>query len=113
MADLEPVMNFDRIRLLSELLKNLDGAHFEFYVVSAGPQEIVESADALSILVPVMEDILGWDVFRIRNLFEKSGFILQEWEKVQTDTLSIVNASEGRRQSLTELNRQELEDEDE
>ena len=54
----------------------------------------VLSEDALSILVPIMEDILGWDVFRIRNLFEKRGFILQEWEKVQTDTLSIVNASE-------------------
>ncbi len=27
--------------------------------------------------------------------FEKQGFILQEWEKVQTDTLSIVNASVG------------------
>jgi hypothetical protein len=40
---------------------------------------------------------VAWDVFRIRDLFEKRGFILQEWEKVQTDTLSIVNASEGRR----------------
>jgi hypothetical protein len=48
-------------------------------------------------LVPIMEDILGWDVFRIRDLFERRGFILQEWEKAQTDTLSIVNASEGRR----------------
>ena len=47
-----------------------------------------------------MEDILGWDVFRIRDLFEKRGFILQEWEKVQTDTLSIVHASEGRNRSL-------------
>jgi len=42
------------------------------------------------------EHILGWDAIRIRNVFEKRGFILREWEKVQTDTLNIVNASEGR-----------------
>jgi HAD superfamily phosphoserine phosphatase-like hydrolase len=193
------------IRLLSELLKDLDGAHFEFYVVSAGPQEIVESAlegivppehiyasqltfdeegrvngvsclragygkvaildylrnqapvghnhlvyvgdgssdvhvmlhvnrldgltiavsenryltqiakrtvlseDALSILVPIMEDILGWDVLQIRNLFEKRGFVLQEWEKMQTDTLSIVDASERRRQDVPEIAQQKRE----
>jgi HAD superfamily phosphoserine phosphatase-like hydrolase len=177
------------IRLLSELLEDIGGAHFSYYVVSAGPQEIVESAlegivppenifaseltfdeegrvsgvaclragygkvaildhlreqapvghnhlvyvgdgssdvhvmlhvnrldgltiavsenryltqiakrtvlsdDALSILVPIMEDILNWDAFQIRSFFEKQGYILQEWEKVQTDTLSIVKAS--------------------
>jgi HAD superfamily phosphoserine phosphatase-like hydrolase len=179
------------IQRLSRLLQDVGGSRFEFYVVSAGPQEIVESAlegivapdhiyasqltfdgegkvngiaclragygkvaildqlrgqapvghnhlvyvgdgssdvhvmlhvnrldgltiavsenryltqiakrtvlseDALSILVPIMEEILDWDAFRIRTFFEKQGFILQEWEKVQTDTLSIVNASEG------------------
>jgi HAD superfamily phosphoserine phosphatase-like hydrolase len=179
------------IQLLSRLLKDIGGSRFEFYVVSAGPQEIVESAlegivpadhifasrlmfdeqgkirgvaclragygkvaildhlrgqapvghnhlvyvgdgssdvhvmlhvnrldgltiavsenrylmqiakrtvlseDALSVLVPVMEEILHWDAFRIRMFFEKQGFILQEWEKVQTDTLSIVHAGAG------------------
>ncbi len=181
----------NNIRLLSQLLENIGGAHFSYYVVSAGPQEIVESAlegivpaehifaseltfdeegkvagvaclragygkvaildhlreqapvghnhlvyvgdgssdvhvmlhvnrldgltiavsenryltqiakrtvlseDALSILVPIMENILNWDAFQIRSFFEKHGFILQEWEKVQTDTLSIVKATEG------------------
>jgi HAD superfamily phosphoserine phosphatase-like hydrolase len=179
----------NNIRLLSELLEDIGGAHFSYYVVSAGPQEIVESAlegivppenifaseltfdeegrvsgvaclragygkvaildhlreqapvghnhlvyvgdgssdvhvmlhvnrldgltiavsenryltqiakrtvlsdDALSILVPIMEDILNWDAFQIRSFFEKQGYILQGWEKVQTDTLSIVKAS--------------------
>jgi HAD superfamily phosphoserine phosphatase-like hydrolase len=32
------------IRLLSELLANLDGRRFEFYVVSAAPRELVQSA---------------------------------------------------------------------
>src|SRR5260370_25051164 len=33
----------NNIRLLSQLLENIGGAHFSYYVVSAGPQEIVES----------------------------------------------------------------------
>src|SRR5258707_914971 len=32
------------IALLSHLLKDLDGHHFSFYVVSAAPQEVIESA---------------------------------------------------------------------
>lgn len=178
------------IQLLSTLLENIDGCHFSFYVVSAAPQEIVESAlegivpaehifasqlafdkeervagveclragygkvtildelreqarvghnhlvyvgdgssdvhvmlhvnrldgltiavsenrylaqiakrsvlsdDALSILVPITEEILGWNTYQIRALFERHGFILREWEKVQTDTLSIVSAAQ-------------------
>jgi hypothetical protein len=54
----------------------------------------VLSEDALSILVPIMENILGWDAVRIRSFFEKQGYILQEWEKVQTDTQSIVQTAE-------------------
>lgn len=176
------------IQLLSRLLENIDGCHFSFYVVSAAPQEIVESAmegilppdhifasqlefdpdgritgisslragygkvaildslrekarvghnhlvyvgdgssdvhvmlhvnrldgmtiavsenrylaqiakrsvlsdDALSILVPITEEILGWNTYRIRGFFEQQGFILREWEKVQTDTVRIVSA---------------------
>jgi HAD superfamily phosphoserine phosphatase-like hydrolase len=176
------------IQLLSNLLEDIGGCHFSFYVVSAAPQEIVESAleglvpadhiyasqlafngdgrivgtsslragygkvvildelraqapigrnhlvyvgdgssdvhvmlhvnrlegltiavsenrylaqiakrsvlseDSLSILVPIMEEILGWNTVQIRAFFEKHGFILREWEKVQTDTLSIVSA---------------------
>ncbi len=177
------------IQLLSRLLENIGGCRFSFYVVSAAPQEIVESAlegivpadhifasqlafdkeervvgvsclragygkvaildhlreqapvghnhlvyvgdgssdvhvmlhvnrldgltiavsenrylaqiakrsvlseDALSILVPITEEILGWSVQQIRAFFEQHGFILREWEKVQTDTLSIVSAA--------------------
>ena len=47
------------------------------------------SDDALSVLVPILEDILGWDGSRIRALFEAHGFMLQEWDKVRTDTLTI------------------------
>jgi HAD superfamily phosphoserine phosphatase-like hydrolase len=49
----------------------------------------VLSDDALSVLVPVLEDIVGWDSVRIRSLFESHGFLIQEWDKVRTDWLTI------------------------
>lgn len=173
------------IRLLAQLLHNIEGCHFAYYVVSAGPQEIVESAleglvapehifasqltynaegavigveclragygkvtildqlrsqapishhhivyvgdgssdvhvmlhvnrldgltiavsenkrltqiakrtvlsdDALSVLIPIFEEILDWHPSKVRAFFEEKGFVLQDWEKVQTDTISI------------------------
>ena len=48
------------------------------------------SDDALSVLVPVLEDIAGWrDPVRIRALFERHGLQIQEWDKVRTDFLTI------------------------
>lgn len=49
----------------------------------------VLSDNALSVLVPILEDIAGWDSSRIRELFEARGFVLQEWDKIRTDTLTI------------------------
>ena len=51
------------------------------------------SDNALSILIPIMEDVLGWNPSRIRQYMEQQGFNLQEWEKVQTDTVTIVEAT--------------------
>ena len=47
------------------------------------------SDDALSVLIPILEEILGWDSTRIRTLFESHGLLLQEWDKVRTDSLRI------------------------
>ena len=47
------------------------------------------SDDALSVLVPILEEIAGWDSIRIRTLFEAHGLMLQEWDKVRTDSLTI------------------------
>ena len=174
------------IALLSQLLKDLDGHHFSFYVVSAAPQEVIESAlegivepdhifgtrfrydsesgeiesivrlpagygkvavvdelraslpigydslvyvgdgssdlhvmlhvnrldgltiavsenryitqvasrtilsdDALSVLVPILEDVLGWESAKIRLFFESHGFALREWDKIRTDTITL------------------------
>jgi 2-hydroxy-3-keto-5-methylthiopentenyl-1-phosphate phosphatase len=174
------------IGLLASLLKDIDGHQFEFYVVSAAPQEVIESAlegmvspdhihgtrfryhpesgeiqsivqlpagygkvavvdelrsarpiaydrlvyvgdgssdlhvmlhvnrldgftiavsenryinqvacrtvlsdDALSVLVPILEDLLGWNSVKVRAFFESQGFALTEWDKVRTDTITL------------------------
>lgn len=175
----------DNIQMLSQMLKGLNGYHFEFYVISAAPQEVIVSAldgivpaeniygtqfryaangeiesilclragygkvavveelrakmsvshdslvyvgdgssdvhvmlhvnrldgltiavsenkyitpiarrtilsdNALSVLIPLLEDIMGWDSMKIRALFHSYGFVLQEWDKVRTDSLTI------------------------
>jgi len=55
----------------------------------------VLSDDALSVLVPVLEAIVGWDSARIRALFDTRGFVLRDWAKVQTDSLTITLAAPG------------------
>src|SRR5438477_412316 len=50
----------------------------------------VLSDDASSVLVPLLEDIVGWsDPARIRSWFEPYGLQIQEWDKVRTDLLTI------------------------
>jgi HAD superfamily phosphoserine phosphatase-like hydrolase len=50
----------------------------------------VISDSALAILVPILEEVVGWDSARIRELFENKGLLIQQWDKVQTDMLTIV-----------------------
>jgi hypothetical protein len=45
--------------------------------------------DALGILVPILEDLLGYDGAQIRALFEDRGLLIQDWEKGRTDWLTI------------------------
>ncbi len=49
----------------------------------------VISDNALSVLVPILEDIAGWDTGRIRRLFESYGLMLRAWEKARTDWLTV------------------------
>ena len=60
----------------------------------------VLSDDALSVLIPVLEDIVGWDSVRIRSLFESQGFLIQDWDKVRTDWLTIREAPQRADQTL-------------
>jgi hypothetical protein len=45
--------------------------------------------DALSVLVPILEEIAGYDAGQIRAMFEDQGLVIQEWEKVRTDWVTI------------------------
>ena len=180
----------ENIRLMMELLKQLEGYHFSFYVVSAAPEEVIQSAlegivppenicgtqfryhpdtgeiqsiirvpagygkvvvvedlratlalghdriiyvgdgssdvhvmlhvnrldgltiavsenpfitqiakrtvlsdDALGVLVPILQDIAGWNSVQIRAFFNSGGFLLQNWDRVRTDWLTIRNAT--------------------
>jgi HAD superfamily phosphoserine phosphatase-like hydrolase len=47
------------------------------------------SDDALSVLVPILEDIVGWSPLRIRALFERQGLQIEGWDKIRTDILTI------------------------
>jgi len=51
------------------------------------------SEDALSVLIPVLEEIVGWNASQIREFFDGHGFLLQEWDKVRTDSLRISRAT--------------------
>jgi 2-hydroxy-3-keto-5-methylthiopentenyl-1-phosphate phosphatase len=45
--------------------------------------------DALSVLVPILEEIVGMTPTSIRSFFEGHGLAIQEWDKVRTDWLTI------------------------
>src|SRR5438105_153650 len=53
----------------------------------------VISDDALSVLIPVLEEIGGYDPSRIRLVFEEQGLLIQEWDRVRTDWLTIRDGS--------------------
>jgi HAD superfamily phosphoserine phosphatase-like hydrolase len=51
------------------------------------------SDNAIGVLVPILEDIVGWDNARIHTFLESHGFVLREWERVRTDLLTISRAT--------------------
>ncbi len=53
----------------------------------------VSSDNALSVLVPILEEIAGWDPARIRAFFEANGLLIREWDKSRTDWLTIGQAA--------------------
>ena len=58
--------------------------------ISPIAQRSILSTDALSPLIPVLEEIVGLNApTGIRALFESYGLQIQEWDKVKTDHLTI------------------------
>jgi HAD superfamily phosphoserine phosphatase-like hydrolase len=52
------------------------------------------SDNAMSVLVPVLEDVLKWDSAKIRRYFAANGLVLREWDKMRTDMLTIQESAE-------------------
>src|SRR5262244_4098978 len=49
----------------------------------------VLSDNAMSVLIPVLEEVLRWDSSKIRRFFATQGLMLKEWGKTRTDQLII------------------------
>ncbi|AHF90868.1 haloacid dehalogenase [Opitutaceae bacterium TAV5] len=56
----------------------------------------VLSDNALSVLVPILEDILEWDARQIREFFSTHGLALRDWDKIRTDWLTFHDESGGK-----------------
>src|SRR5258705_6057333 len=54
----------------------------------------VLSDNAMSVLVPVLEEVLRWDSSKIRRYFATQGLMLREWGKMRTDHLTIEESAE-------------------
>lgn len=52
-------------------------------------QRTVLSEDALSVLVPILDELVGYEPHQIRALFEAHGLVIHEWDKTRTDWLTI------------------------
>lgn len=70
--------------------------------ISQIARRTVLSEDALSVLVPILEELAGWQSPRIRALFEAHGFTVQEWDKMRTDWLTIEATEVNQGEALTQ-----------
>ncbi|MEO5818605.1 MAG: HAD-IB family phosphatase [Gemmatimonadaceae bacterium] len=60
----------------------------------------VMSDDALSVLVPILEEIARYEPPQIRQFFEQHGLVIQEWDRIRTDWVTIRSTSEPGEPSL-------------
>lgn len=73
-------------------VNNRDG-----YTIAVSENEIlariakrtVLSDSAFGIVVPILEELVGWRTPRIRALFEAHGLSLHDWEKARTDRITV------------------------
>jgi phosphoserine phosphatase len=57
--------------------------------VAQAAQRSVLGSNALSVLIPILEGIVGWQRPAIRDFFESYGFSIQQWESIRTDWLTL------------------------
>ena len=59
------------------------------------------STNALAVLAPILEEIVGWPRSRICKLFESHGLLVQEWDRMRADWLTLRTAAEDLSQAAT------------
>ena len=57
--------------------------------ISRVAKRTVLSANAMSVLVPVLERVMNWNSGEIRRFFGSYGLTLLEWDRMRTDILTI------------------------
>jgi 2-hydroxy-3-keto-5-methylthiopentenyl-1-phosphate phosphatase len=62
--------------------------------ISQIAKRTVLSTSAVAVLAPILEDVARWERYRIRSFFEANGMLIQEWERVRTDWLTLKAATE-------------------
>ena len=58
------------------------------------------SDDASSVMVPILETVLGWSADGIRSLFESHGLTLHDWEKARTDRVTVRGTASPAREAV-------------
>jgi hypothetical protein len=64
--------------------------------VSQVAKRTVLSTSAMAVFAPILEEIVGWERLQIRAFFESNGLLIQEWDRMRTDWLTLRPASEER-----------------
>jgi 2-hydroxy-3-keto-5-methylthiopentenyl-1-phosphate phosphatase len=62
--------------------------------ISQIAKRTVLSTSAVAVLAPILEDVARWERYRIRSFFEVNGMLIQEWERVRTDWLTLKPTTE-------------------
>jgi phosphoserine phosphatase len=68
--------------------------------ISEVARRTVISDDALSVLVPILEEVARYEPSQIRQFFEQHSLVIQEWERVRTDWLTISASSDAGQRAL-------------
>ena len=77
-------------------VNNRDGftiAVSENRLLSRIARSTVISDNAFSVLIPILERIVGWRSGEIREFFESNALHLHEWEKARTDRVTVVGSA--------------------
>jgi HAD superfamily phosphoserine phosphatase-like hydrolase len=61
----------------------------EAKMVSQVAKRTVLSKSAMAVMVPVLEEVVGWERLQIREFFESYGLLVQEWDRVRTDWVTL------------------------